>query len=134
MIRAWKDCRSRQDDVVRSLVRQTTVPAPVGAVDWHALHERIMADADGYRAGRRPAVRRMPARWGLAVRWAAVAVPIGMAAGLAATLALGRIGGGAVDVRPSIVAAIRGELPVTTVADGLMSPDAEQWVSAVVGE
>jgi hypothetical protein len=130
---------ARQDDAVRSLLRETAAPMPLDTVDWHALHERIMADAASPVPAMRVPARRVPARrvpagWALAARWAAVAIPIGTAAGFAATLALARLGTGT-DVRPSVVAAIRGEVPVATVADRLVSPDAERWVmAAVVGE
>jgi hypothetical protein len=125
---------ARQDDAVRSLLRETAAPTPLDTVDWHALHERIMADAASPVPAIRVPARRVPAGWALAARWAAVAIPIGTAAGFAATLALARLGTGT-DVRPSVVAAIRGEVPVATVADRLVSPDAERWVmAAVVGE
>ena len=120
----------RRDDAVRSLLRQTAPPAPVDRVDWHALHERIMADAVAHAAWS----TRAPGVWEIAARWAIVAVPVGVAAGFVATLALARMGPVS-DVRPSVVAAMRGEMSVASVADSLVAPDAARWVmAAVVGE
>lgn len=120
----------RRDDGVQSLLRQTAAPTPLDGVDWHALHERIMADA--VRVRTTPV--RPPAWWEVATRWAAVAVPLGTAAGFVAAVALARIGTVS-DVRPSIVSAMQGETPVASVTNGLVAPDAERWVvAALVGE
>ena len=128
-----KNCRDRnRGDAVNTLFTETATPAPVDAVDWHALHERIMADAS--TIGRAPAEPRLPPGWQHTARSVAMALPIGMAAGFVAALALAQLGA-VTDVRPSFVAALRGDLPIATLADGLLSPDAERYVmSAVVGE
>jgi hypothetical protein len=122
---------------VRALLRETVPPTPIESVNWHALHQRIMADAATYGVpGSSLPTTSLTASawWDFAERWASVAVPMGMAAGLVAALALARIGTGA-DVRLSMVAAIRGELPVSSVTDGLVGPDAEGWFASVaVGE
>jgi hypothetical protein len=126
----------RHDAPVRALLRETVPPTPIETVNWHALHQRIMADAATYggQGSSIPTASLTASAWDFAERWASVAVPMGMAAGLVAALALARIGTGA-DVRLSMVAAIRGELPVSSVTDGLVGPDAEGWFASVaVGE
>jgi hypothetical protein len=123
----------RTHDTVRALLRDTAPPTPIESVNWHALHSRIMADAAAFRF---PAQRatQAPSWWDLADQWASMALPVGMAAGLIAALALARIGPRP-DVRLSVAAAIRGELPVSTVTDRLLGPDAELWfASATLGE
>jgi hypothetical protein len=121
------------DDAVAAHLKQTAAPAPLDAVDWHALHERIMADANGI-SHHPSAVRRLPPAWHEPARSVAMALPVGMAAGLVAALALTQLGT-VTDVRPSVLAALRGDVPVATLADGLLSPDAERYIAAaVVGE
>jgi hypothetical protein len=126
-----------QDAPVRALLRETVPPTPIETVNWHALHQRIMADAAAYHgpgSSITTASLTASAWWDFAERWAGVAVPMGMAAGLVAALALARIGTGA-DVRLSMVAAIRGELPVSTVTDELVGPYTEGWfASGATGE
>lgn len=128
-----KSCRDRnRGDAVNRLLTETASPTPLDAVDWHALHERIMADASAI--DRAPAEPRSQPAWQHTARSVAMALPIGIAAGFVATLALAQLGT-VTDVRPSFVAALRGDLPIATLADGLLSPDAERYVmTAVVGE
>ncbi len=119
-------------NTVNTLLTQTTSPAPLDAVDWHALHERIMADATA--VSHTPAEHRLAPGWQHTARSMAMALPIGMAAGFVATLALAQLGT-MTDVRPSVVAALGGDLPIATLTDGLLSPDAERYVmAAVAGE
>jgi hypothetical protein len=121
---------------VRAMLRDTARPAPIEAVDWDALHRRIMTGAvlpDTPRVAARQAMTFGP-WWELAARWANAAVPLGVAAGLVAGLALARLGTGT-DLQPSLVAAIRGEVPVEAVADRLVGPLTERWVTAAtIGE
>ena len=127
------DRHDKAVQAVRAMLRRTAPPAPIESVNWHALHQRIMTDAAGRGVPGLPTRQTSP-WWEFAERWANVAAPIAMAAGLVAALTLARIDTGA-DVRVSMVAAIRGELPVSTVTDALVGPATERWfVSAAVGE
>jgi hypothetical protein len=127
----WDRDRPRAD-AVRTLLTASTKPSPVDAVDWHTLHERIMAGASTSQLG--PVVAAVAPAWRHTARSVAMALPIGMAAGLIAALTLTQLSAVS-DVRPSVLAALKGDLSVSTLAAGVVSPDAERYVvSAVLGE
>jgi hypothetical protein len=94
------------DRRLAAALRELTGDAPVGEVDWTALHGRIVASAAAPLSARRARRARRP-WWQFEAGWARTAVPLGVAASLAAVLLVGRasaVGNGS--ATPPLVAAI----------------------------
>jgi hypothetical protein len=71
-------------DTLTRAIRAASPEPPFGAVDWDALHGRIMVQAPGILA--RSTIRR--SWWDVAAAWAARGIPIAAASAAAAALAL----------------------------------------------
>ena len=71
-------------DMLTRAVRAASPEPPFEAVDWDALHGRIMVQAPGILA--RSTIRR--SWWDVAAAWAARGIPIAAASAAAAALAL----------------------------------------------
>jgi negative regulator of sigma E activity len=95
----------------------SAAPLPADAVDWNALHRRIMA------AARRP-------WWSYTASWARAAVPLAVAASVIASVALATLHAN----EPTVFAGVSGDLSEMSFASIGNNSDASWLLDAAAGQ
>lgn len=114
---------------LRAELADVAGPVPNDAVDWDALHRRIATEAVGPLRALRLAVASRP-WWAYTASWARAAVPLAVAASVVATVALHTLR----STEPTVLAAVQGDLPTPSLANGLVGKDDTSWLmDAAVG-